>query len=204
LKTGTVGVGGSTGAILGRSLSGLKLLVDRAMAELRSEPIADLAANIEVAQFLQEVEASASGRARLRDIAIDVHPGEGDVQVFGDRHALALAVLNLLQNAIKFTPPRGSVTLTSSATISRVLIEVRDECGGLLPGFEHTLFAGASPSGTDRSGLGLGLLISRRAVEQLGGTLTVRDLPSDGCVFSIELPRVPSPMQDRLTKTDMN
>jgi len=201
LKSGTVGVGGSTGAILGRSLAGLKNLVDGAMAELRSEPVAILAGNIEIAQFLEEVEAAASGRAKIRHIRISLQRGDGDVQVYGDRHALSSAVLNLLQNAIKFTPDRGAVTLTSSATISRVLIEVRDECGGLLPGFEHTLFTGAAPSGTDRSGLGLGLLISRSAVEQLGGTLSVRDLPGDGCVFSIDLPRVQDPEQARPVAT---
>jgi signal transduction histidine kinase len=42
---------------------------------------------------------------------------------------------------------------------------------------------------TDRSGVGLGLAISRRAVEANGGTISVRDRPGTGCVFTIELPR---------------
>jgi signal transduction histidine kinase len=43
--------------------------------------------------------------------------------------------------------------------------------------------------GVDRSGLGLGLSISRRAVEAIGGKLRVRDMPGIGCVFTIDLPR---------------
>jgi signal transduction histidine kinase len=198
----TDGLCGSTGAILGRSLFGLKNLVDRAMAELRSEPITILAGNIDVAQFLTEIEGTASGRANLRDVRIDLHPGKGGVEVYGDRHALASAVLNLLQNAIKFTPTHGSITLTSSATITRVLIEVQDECGGLQPGYEAHLFAGEAPSGTDRTGLGLGLLFSRSAVEELGGILSVRDLPGEGCVFSISLPRVQDVVLERIVSID--
>ena len=45
--------------------------------------------------------------------------------------------------------------------------------------------------GTDRTGLGLGLSLSRRGVEANGGALSVRDLPGTGCVFTVDLPRLP-------------
>jgi signal transduction histidine kinase len=51
------------------------------------------------------------------------------------------------------------------------------------------MFRPFTQSGTDRSGLGLGLSIARRGVEADGGMLTVRDIPGIGCVFTIELPR---------------
>jgi signal transduction histidine kinase len=66
---------------------------------------------------------------------------------------------------------------------------VRDRCGGLPPDSAQHLFDSFHQAGDDRSGLGLGLSISRRSVEANEGTLTVRDLPGKGCVFTIDLPR---------------
>jgi K+-sensing histidine kinase KdpD len=53
----------------------------------------------------------------------------------------------------------------------------------------NKIFAPFTQNSEDKSGLGLGLSISRRAVEANEGTLTVRDIPGDGCVFTIALPR---------------
>ena len=52
-----------------------------------------------------------------------------------------------------------------------------------------TLFEGVQDDARDRSGLGFGLIISKRAIEALGGELSARDLPGRGCVFTIDLPR---------------
>jgi signal transduction histidine kinase len=120
-----------------------------------------------------------------------------------DRQLLASAVVNLLQNALKFTRPKSQVTLRVRATESRVLIEVEDECGGLAGGAEE-LFRAFEQRGADRSGLGLGLSISRRAVEANGGEIRVRDMPGVGCVFTIDLPRAPSasaPSSEKRPKT---
>ena len=84
------------------------------------------------------------------------------------------------------------MTLRASATAERVLIEVEDECGGLPPGQLDDLFRPFERRSGNRSGLGLGLSISRKGVEAMGGTLGVRELPGQGCVFSVELPRLPA------------
>jgi hypothetical protein len=70
-----------------------------------------------------------------------------------------------------------------------VLIEVEDECGGLPEGKAEAMFGKFEQHHGDRSGLGLGLSIARRAVEASGGKLSVRDVPGVGCVFTIDLPR---------------
>jgi signal transduction histidine kinase len=70
----------------------------------------------------------------------------------------------------------------------RVLIEVEDRCGGLPDDATAKIFLPFTQSGDDRSGLGLGLDISRRSVEANGGALTVRNLPGIGCIFTIDLP----------------
>ena len=74
-------------------------------------------------------------------------------------------------------------------TATQVVIEVEDECGGLPPGKAEELFQPFEQRGGDRSGLGLGLAISRQGVEANGGAIEVKDLPGKGCIFSITLPR---------------
>ena len=70
----------------------------------------------------------------------------------------------------------------------RVVIEVEDSCGGLPPGRAEELFSPFVQTASDRTGLGLGLTIARRAAVRLGGQLTVQDLPGKGCVFTLDLP----------------
>jgi signal transduction histidine kinase len=98
---------------------------------------------------------------------------------------------NLVQNAFKFTRSNSLVSLTTHATADRVVIEIADECGGLGAGDTENLFRAFEQRGSDRTGLGLGLTISRRGVEMCGGELRVRDLPGTGCVFTVDLPRIP-------------
>lgn len=109
--------------------------------------------------------------------------------VEADRDLLFAAVGNLLQNAFKFTHPHTEVSLTAYANGDRILIDVRDHCGGLPPGTAESLFSPFRQRSDDRTGLGLGLSIARRSVESFDGLISVRNLPGDGCVFTISLPR---------------
>jgi signal transduction histidine kinase len=101
----------------------------------------------------------------------------------------------LLQNAFKFTHPGSEVLLKVYSMADRIFIEVEDKCGGLPPGDAEKIFLPFTQSGANRSGLGLGLSISRRSVEANDGTLRVRDIPGSGCVFTIDLPRHVMPGQ---------
>lgn len=94
-----------------------------------------------------------------------------------------------LQNAFKFSRRNGNVSLTARAAGERILIEVEDECGGLPDGKAEELFRPFEQKGSNRSGLGLGLSISRRAVEANDGKLSVHNVAHNGCVFTIDLPR---------------
>jgi signal transduction histidine kinase len=65
----------------------------------------------------------------------------------------------------------------------------KDNCGGLPPGNAEKMFTPFTQRSDDRTGMGLGLSIARKSVEADGGTLSVRDLPGKGCIFTIDLPR---------------
>jgi signal transduction histidine kinase len=192
LKRGETGVRGSTGAILGRSLSTLQTLVDRSLVEVRLETSVMREERIGLRGFIEEVEVAATFEASERGVVLSVAEVPAGVVIVADRHLLASAVGNLVQNACKFTRRGGRVVIESHATVDRVLIAVRDECGGLPPGKSEELFQPFTQSGADRSGLGLGLTISRKAVERIGGRLRVENYPREGCCFIVDLARAPS------------
>jgi signal transduction histidine kinase len=102
-------------------------------------------------------------------------------------------IANLLQNAFKFSRSHGRVSLRASATAGRIQIEVEDECGGLAPPKVEELFRPFEQRGSKRSGRERGLDVSRKRVEAMGGTIRARSLPGQGCVFTIDLPRVLAP-----------
>jgi signal transduction histidine kinase len=190
IKSGRVAAGGSLGTMHERSLMRLSSLIDRSLADVRLDARIEYLERISVAEFLEEVEVGASMQAQARGVHFALAPVvDRAVTIVGDRQILAGAVSNLLQNAFKYTRKNGSVVLTSLATEDRVLMEVEDECGGLPPGKAEDLFRPFEQRGSDRSGVGLGLHICRKAAEASAGEILVRDLPGKGCVFTLKLPR---------------
>lgn len=194
LKFGKVGVGGSTGAVLDRTLMGLRDLIARSLEEIRSTHTVKNKKPILVSAFIDEIGAAAMLEAHARGLELIVSPVQDELAIEGDRQILAAVVGNLLQNAFKFTRRRSTVTLRVRGHADRVLIEVHDECGGL-PGQseEKELVASFEQLGADRSGLGIGLTFSRWGAEANGGRLYASNTPGKGCVFTVDLPRSPVP-----------
>ena len=188
LQTGDVGVGGSTGQVLRRSLLGARDLIDRSLAEVRLTQGIQNLEHLAVAAFIGEIAQAAILEANQRDVTFIVRPVEDRVAIEADRQVLGAVIGNLLQNAFKFTLPRTTVTLQVGVSADRVRIEIEDECGGL-PGETANLFRPFDQRGADRSGLGLGLAFSRWAVEANRGRIYARTIPGKGCVFTVDLPR---------------
>jgi signal transduction histidine kinase len=190
IKAGSVGLTGATGAVLDRSLVALRRLIDRSLSEVRITAGLPIQRRLfSVAEFIAEVQLSASLEAQVNKCVLTVSYVDSKLALEADRELLLAAVTNLLQNAFKFTHPLSEVLLKVYAMADRIRIEVEDKCGGLPPGDTERMFQPFAQNGANRSGLGLGLSISRRSVEASGGTLKVRDLPAAGCVFIIDLPR---------------
>ena len=190
LREGRVAVRGSTGAVLGRSLRRMGELINNALAGVRIESGIGRHHRVSVGQLIGDIEIEATMDADVSGFGLSVSPVPAGIDIAGDEQILSAAIGNLLQNAFKFSHEHGQVTLRTTATEGRVVIEVEDQCGGLPPGKVEDLFLPFSQRSQQRSGLGLGLTISRKGIEAMGGTLQVRDLPGKGCVFSIDLPRM--------------
>ena len=201
IRAGNVGLSGATGSVLDRSLVNLRNLIDRSLAEVRMTAGMPVQHTLfSLGDFITEVKLAGELEAQVKGCVLFVSDVDRKLAVGADRDLLFSAVGNLLQNAFKFTHPGTEVTLHAYAMADRILIDVADNCGGLPAGAADTMFLPFVQSDLDKSGLGLGLSISRRSVEANDGVLSVRDVPGTGCVFTINLPRysMPDPVAELL------
>jgi signal transduction histidine kinase len=186
LETGNLPMSGATGSILKRSLASLAALVWHALDEVRTKAEAAAGAvPFPLDAFVAEAARAAALDARARGCTLDVAFVDPELSLVGNRADLLAALVNLLQNAFKFTQPGTEVRLTAEAVGIQVLVKVEDHCGGLSPGAAERMFAPFSMRSGDRTGLGLGLTIARSYVEADCGTLNVENRPGSGCVFTM-------------------
>ena len=170
-----------------RVLVMLNTLMDISEAEsgtmqLRREPVS-LAAIVARAVELYHDVADAKGVTLRADTA-------EDVGVTADRTRLEQVAANLIDNAVKYTPPGGRVDVEVRRTAEAALLRVRDTGPGIprdeLPRIFDRLFRG-DQSRAER-GLGLGLSLVKAVVEAHGGTVDVASEPGRGTVFTVSLP----------------
>jgi len=136
--------------------------------------------------------AALPRRARVLHPAHTVRvEGCPDVAVRGDPDALTQVLLVLLDNACKFTPPEGPITVATAVAGDRVTIAVRDTGPGIAPEALPRVFERFYQGDTSRAGTGagLGLAIARALVEGQGGAIDVESYAGAGSVFTVTLPR---------------
>ena len=189
LEAGNLAVAGATGAVLKRSLGALDCLISRSLEEVRISDAAPVADDVfSLAGFISDAGHAAELGANAMECRLWIGTVDPYLEVAGNRELLLAALANLLHNAFKFTRRRTEVRLEVSTRDARILIDVRDCCGGLSQTNTEAMFLPFTQHGTDRSGLGLGLSIARRSVEANGGRLSVCNVAGTGCVFTIDLP----------------
>jgi hypothetical protein len=191
LKTGNVGIAGSTGKVLARSLLGARDLIERSLEDVRTTQSARHRGIVLVARVIADLAATAAQAADAAGVVLETPLVDESLAIEVDRQVVSAVVMNLLQNAFKFTHAGTTVTLRVRASAERVLIEIEDRCGGLPAGDVDDLFQPFQQRGANRTGLGLGLSFSRWAVEANQGRVYARSLPGIGCVFTVDLPRLP-------------
>jgi signal transduction histidine kinase len=126
-------------------------------------------------------------------VTTDIPPGP--VRLAVDRHRIRELLLNLITNAIKYTPADGVVGLSLTDEPEAVTLTVSDTGIGIAPGdlphiFDRFWRADPARSRTgERAGTGLGLAITKWIAEAHGGTITVQSRPGRGTLFTVRLPR---------------
>ncbi|HEX2567684.1 MAG TPA: HAMP domain-containing sensor histidine kinase, partial [Burkholderiales bacterium] len=184
IKSGGVGAAGATGAALDRSLERMRDIIDRSLAEIRlSAGMTTRLERVAVADLISEIRVRSEHEAKARGCTLTVGGVNEDLAVRADRALLSSAVGKLLRSALKHTPPKGEVLLRTRATVTRVGIDIEDQCGGLPPEDGASLEQRAADRRRSDHALEM------RAAEAAGGRLRLRNSPGRGCVFTIELPR---------------
>ena len=128
--------------------------------------------------------------AEEKNIAITLDQPE-PAEASADSIRLGQAINNLVDNALKYTPPGGRVTLAARAALGSAYVTVSDNGPGVPPAEREAIFRRLYRGDASRSqrGLGLGLSLVKAIVESHGGTVTVDDAPGGGARFTVRLPR---------------
>lgn len=151
--------------------------------------------------LVAEAVETAGMLGETADITVRATLPEGAVILPVDGARIRQLLLNLVTNAIKYTPAGGSVSLELVDTGAAVMVTVSDTGIGIAPGdlphvFDRFWRADLARTRTgDRPGFGLGLAISRWIVEAHGGTIIVQSRPGRGSTFTVTLPRQEIPAE---------
>ena len=163
---------------------------------------------VDLASVADDVVDRLSGQAQHRDVRLVVL-GDPD-EVIGDVDLLSRVLLNLVSNAVKFSPPGRTITIDLQSSLSApggvdgTVVSVRDEGPGIAVEDRARLFERftplALPSGRRPVGSGLGLAFCRKVVDLMGGEIWVESEPARGSTFEFVLPRaaVPAAAHDRV------
>ena len=138
----------------------------------------------------REIADGMQAAAREAGITLQVDLVADPLPVQANEYALGRVYRNLIQNAIQATAPGGTIVVSSERQDGRARIHVADTGTGIPPERLNTIFEDYFT--TKKRGLGLGLAISRRLVEQIGGQISVRSELGRGTVFTVDLPLEPS------------
>ena len=147
---------------------------------------------VDLAQLVRE--AVQAMREQLPDsVTLTASTDSNGGAAVGDPNRIEQVLVNLIDNAVKYSPDGGSVIVRTAPAAAAVRVEVTDQGMGIAPAEQEAVFEKfyradpqhrAVPSGT-----GLGLYICRELVRRMGGTIGVRSAPGEGSTFFFELPR---------------
>jgi signal transduction histidine kinase len=167
-----------------RELATLKRFMDDLRNIAKPKPIERFAMDMNTSVL--EIVDSMRPEGERSSVAVEGRYGDGPLTIDGDRFALGRVYRNLITNAIQATQPGGRVTVTTGRAADRVEVTVSDTGSGIPADRLSKIFDDFVT--TKRRGLGLGLAISKRIVEQLDGTITVESEVGRGTTFTLRFP----------------
>ena len=162
-------------------------LVDDALSGVRVRSGAVTRVHVHIGLLVREIAAELQPQAAAKQIDIAVDAPER-LAASADPHLVRSALNNVIHNAVKFTPPGGTIGITGRARGGDILVDVEDSCGGIDLDTIKRMFAPFVQAGSDRSGHGLGLAIARQAAEAQGGSLSCQSVEGKGCIMTLSLP----------------
>jgi signal transduction histidine kinase len=177
--------------VLSRQLLHLSELIDSLLeySQLSLNVASLKQRQVELVQVVSGAVETVSALAAERDHRIEVHYAERPLVVCGDAVRLRQALINLLQNAVRYTPNGGRIDVTVSRRDTQACIEVRDTGEGIDRDGLEAIFGSFVRMSAEGSGLGIGLALVKRIVELHGGTVRATSDGRDrGSTFTVSLP----------------
>ncbi len=137
------------------------------------------------------LRAAETMRERLPETVSLIARTNGTATAVGDRGRIEQVLVNLIDNAVKYSPDGGEVVVRTASSPASVRVEVADEGVGIAPAEQEAVFEKFYRGGSQHGagGTGLGLYICRELVRRMGGTIGVHSRPGEGSTFFFELPR---------------
>ena len=144
-----------------------------------------------IMEIIEEVSETATAIASDVDGRVEMVRGPADCMVRGDSLQIFRAIQNLVSNAIQAFPDSGGVVKVSwDCPGDRVLIEVRDNGCGIPPDKLETIFNPYFTTKEGSGGMGIGLFITRKVIENHAGTISITNAADGGAIASVDLPRM--------------
>ncbi|KAF0824418.1 two-component system histidine kinase PnpS [Cytobacillus firmus] len=149
---------------------------------------------VDLAEVLEDVVAIMKGKAAEKEIVLEYKREDKPVYIEGDVHRLKQVFINIISNAISYTPNQGVVHISLANTGSTVLTEIRDTGIGIeareIPRIFERFYRVDKARSRNSGGTGLGLAIVKHLVEAHKGTISVKSEVGKGTSFIIELPKI--------------
>ncbi len=164
-------------------------VIESGKVTLSNEPVP-------LVQVMRECQAMIDPQAQKHNIHINYLPFDSTLFAYADRTRVKQVLINLLSNAVKYNRERGTVEVKCSATPERIRISIKDSGEGLSSDKLTQLFQAFNRLGQESSGeqgTGIGLVVTKKLVEMMGGTIGVESTVGIGSEFWIELIRDPTP-----------
>lgn len=159
------------------------------LAELERQPHLENQRPFDLSKLCHEIADEVTPRLSTKMLTLERNILD-HITITGDSMILRLALINLLDNAIGFSPENGTVDLTVTTNNDRIIITISDEGPGLPDyaerrAFEH--FYSLPRPGTDQKGTGLGLPLVLEAVKLHDGEVSLKNIPTGGCRATVIL-----------------
>ena len=187
-------------AIVRRQSQHLARLVDDLLdvARVTSGKIVLQREPVDLGALVRRSVVSVEAATRAQDLLVETTTPNRPAVIDGDLVRLEQVVVNLVSNAIKYTPRGGRISVTVAAEDGAAVLQVADDGVGLAPDVQGRIFElfAQAPETLDRArgGLGIGLTLVRSLVELHGGSVTVAsDGPGKGSCFTVRLPLAVAP-----------
>jgi signal transduction histidine kinase/DNA-binding response OmpR family regulator len=152
-----------------------------------------------IAQVMADAAQNLQPMALSRDVQMELSLPPDDAIAVTDPERLRQIVVNLLSNALKFSPKGEKVTLSGGITEGQIVVRVQDRGPGVTPEERDAIFEqfrrGTAAQVSSAEGQGLGLALVKSLVDVQGGTIEVESTPSSGTEFIVKLPALPANLQ---------